>query len=100
MSENLGLSAMRVRQVLDAKGRLNLWQIQAILGRSREYSLEVLSRLSRHPDVDLSWENDGVFVALNQGHLAPASDGKRSQEGTRAPHGEAERPEPPGSLLR
>ncbi|HUI72375.1 MAG TPA: hypothetical protein VL354_17785 [Spirochaetia bacterium] len=66
MVESVGLSVMRVRQALDLQGSLNLWQIQAILGESREYSLGVLSRLSCQPDVDLSWEQERILVTLNQ----------------------------------
>ncbi len=66
MTESIGSSTMRVRQALDAQGRLNLWQIQAILGRSRDYSLEVLSRLCRQPDVDLSREDERLLVTLNR----------------------------------
>ncbi len=66
MSESIGSSALRVRQALDTQGSLNLWQIQAILGRSREYSLGILSRLCCQPDIDLSWEGEGILVTLNQ----------------------------------
>jgi len=66
MSESVGLSVMRVREALDSQGSLNLWQIQAILGESREYSLGVLSRLSCQPDVGLSWEQERILVTLNQ----------------------------------
>ena len=96
MPENFGLSAMRVRQALDSGGRLNLWQVQAILGRSREYSLGVLSRLSRHSDIDLRWENGGILVTLNPLHSTRASVGRRSPEGTRAPLGEVQSAELPG----
>ena len=57
---------MKVRQALDTEGRLNLWQIQAILGESRDYSLSVLSRLTRHPDVALTRENERIQLTLNQ----------------------------------
>ena len=66
MAETVGSSIMRVRQALDTQGTLNLWEIQAILGASREYSLGVLSRLSCHPDVDLKWEDERILVALNR----------------------------------
>ncbi|MGO9411098.1 MAG: hypothetical protein ACLQCB_10150 [Spirochaetia bacterium] len=68
MAENVGSSVLRVRQALDSHGRLNLWEIQAILGVSREYSLGVLSRLSCQPDVDLSREDEGILVTLNPKH--------------------------------
>ena len=67
MAEIVGLSVMKVREALDTHGRLNLWEIQAILGVSREYSLGVLSRLSCQPDIDLSWENERILVTLNRG---------------------------------
>ena len=67
MAENLGSSVVRVRQALDSLGRLNLWEIQAILGTSREYSLGILSRLSCQPDIDLKWEDERMLVALNPG---------------------------------
>ncbi len=57
---------MRVREALDAQGSLNLWQIQAILGRSREYSLGVMSRLSCQPDVGLRWDDEKILVTLNR----------------------------------
>jgi hypothetical protein len=66
MAESVGLSVMKVRQALDSHGRLNLWEIQAILGESREYSLGVLSRLSCQPDIDLSWEDERILVMLNR----------------------------------
>jgi len=66
MFENIGLSAIKVRQALDTHGTLTLWEVQAILGQSRQYSLGVLSRLSSHPDIDLSCENDGLLVTLNR----------------------------------
>jgi hypothetical protein len=59
---------MRVRQVLDSEVSLNLWQIQAILGKSREYSLGVLSRLSSQPDIDLVRVDEGILVTLNRKH--------------------------------
>jgi hypothetical protein len=68
VSENIGSSAMRVRQVLDSEVSLNLWQIQAILGKSREYSLGVLSRLSSQPDIDLVRVDEGILVTLNRKH--------------------------------
>jgi len=66
MTESVGSSVIRVRQALDSHGRLNLWQIQAILGETREYSLGVLSRLSCQPDIDLRWEEESIQVALNR----------------------------------
>lgn len=66
MTESVGSSVIRVRQALDSHGRLNLWQIQAILGETREYSLGVLSRLSCQPDIDLRWEDESIQVALNR----------------------------------
>ncbi|MGA2613517.1 MAG: hypothetical protein ABSG38_08695 [Spirochaetia bacterium] len=66
MTESVGSSVIRVRQALDSHGRLNLWQIQAILGETREYSLGVLSRLSCQPDIDLQWEEESIQVALNR----------------------------------
>jgi hypothetical protein len=66
MAESVGSSIMRVREALDSYGRLNLWEIQAILGESREYSLGVLSRLSSQPDIDLSWENERILVSLSR----------------------------------
>ena len=66
MAENVGSSVMKVRQALDSNGSLNLWEIQAILGQSREYSLGVLSRLSRQPDIDLSWEEERILITLNR----------------------------------
>jgi len=66
MVESVGSSVMRVRQALDSYGRLNLWEIQAILGESREYSLGVLSRLSSQPDIDLCREDERILVTLNR----------------------------------
>jgi hypothetical protein len=66
MSESVGSSVMKVRMALDLQGRVNLWQIQAILGQSREYSLGVLSRLSSHPDINLKWEDESIHVTLNR----------------------------------
>lgn len=66
MTENVGSSALRVRQALDTEGRLNLWQVQAILGQSREYSLGVLFRLSSESDVHLEWEDERLLVTLNR----------------------------------
>ncbi len=66
MTESVGSSVIRVRQALDSHGRLNLWQIQAILGESREYSLGVLSRLSCQPDIDLRWEDESIQVTLSR----------------------------------
>jgi hypothetical protein len=66
MAESVGSSITRVRQALDSHGRLNLWEIQAILGESRDYSLGVLSRLSCQPDIDLSWEEERILVTLNR----------------------------------
>jgi hypothetical protein len=57
---------MRVRQALDTEGRLNLWQIQAILGKSRDYSLSVLSRLTCHPDVALTRQDERIQLTLSQ----------------------------------
>jgi len=68
MSESVGLSVMRARQALDSQGSLNLWQIQAILGESREYSLGVLTRLSCQPDVGLGWEEERILVTVNRKH--------------------------------
>jgi hypothetical protein len=66
MAENVGSSVVRVRQALDSLGRLNLWEIQAILGTSREYSLGILSRLSCQPDIDLRWEDERILLTLNR----------------------------------
>jgi hypothetical protein len=66
MAESVGSSVMRVRQALDSHGKLNLWEIQAILGETREYSLGVLSRLSCQPDIDLSWEEERILVTLSR----------------------------------
>ena len=66
MAESILSSVIRVRQALDSSGKLNLWQIQAILGESREYSLGILSRLSCQPGVDLSREDEGILVTLNR----------------------------------
>ncbi len=67
MSESVGSSVMRAREALDCQGTLTLWQIQAILGASREYSLGVLSRLSVQPDVGLRWEEEErTLFALNR----------------------------------
>jgi len=66
MAESLWSSAMKIRQVLDSQGSLNLWQIQAILGQSREYSLGVLSRLSCQPDVSLCREDERILLTLNR----------------------------------
>jgi hypothetical protein len=57
---------MKVRQALDSHGRLNLWEIQAILGESREYSLGILSRLSGQPDIDLGREDERILVSLSR----------------------------------
>jgi hypothetical protein len=66
MAESVGSSVVRVRQALDSFGRLNLWEIQAILGTSREYSLSILSRLSSQPDIDLRWEDERILLTLNR----------------------------------
>ena len=66
MAESVGSSVVRVRQALDSLGRLNLWEIQAILGTSREYSLGILSRLSCQPDIDLRWEDERILLTLNR----------------------------------
>ncbi|HTP59285.1 MAG TPA: hypothetical protein VMM82_10230 [Spirochaetia bacterium] len=66
MAESVGSSVLRVRQALDSHGSLNLWEIQAILGESREYSLGVLSRLSSQPDIGLCREDERILVTLSR----------------------------------
>ncbi len=66
MAESVGTSVMRVREALDSYGSLNLWEIQAILGVSREYCLGVLSRLSSQPDIGLSREDERILITLSR----------------------------------
>ena len=66
VAESISSSVMKVRQALDSHGRLNLWEIQAILGESREYSLGILSRLSCQPDIDLGREDERILVSLSR----------------------------------
>ena len=66
MAENTSSSALKVRQALDTEGRLNLWQVQAILGQSRDYSLGVLFRLSSESGIHLEWEDQRLLVTLNR----------------------------------
>ncbi len=64
MADSILESVQKLRNALDTQGALNLWEVRAILGESRDHVARVLSLLSAESTISFVRKDDQLQVAL------------------------------------
>ncbi len=66
MAEKIVDCAWKVWRVLGEMGQLNLWEVRAILGETRDFTCEVLLWLASRGKISYCQMEDQLFISLSR----------------------------------